>query len=124
MADAVADSTDGRGFDAVIEAAGSPAAMAQSLELVTHGGRIAYVGINIGSTAATPMGLVQSKSLTMRGLIGSMGVWPETIRFLASGVVDPSTLVTARFALEDSLDAYAAAKDTANNIKVHIEASR
>lgn len=120
FADAVGELTDGRGFDAVIEAAGSPAAMAQALDVVGHGGRVAYVGINIGSSPPTAMGTVQSKALTMRGLIGSMNVWPESIRFLASGVVDPSTLVTASFDLEHALDAYTAARDTGQNIKVHI----
>jgi len=121
FADAVGDLTEGRGFDGVIEAAGSPAAMAQAVELAAHGGRIAYVGINIGSNPPSPMGLIQSKALTLRGLIGSMNVWPEAIRFLARGVVDPSTLVTASFGLDNALDAYSAARDTAKNIKVHIK---
>lgn len=116
----VAELTHGRGFDGVVEAAGSPSAMAQALDLVTHGGRIAYVGINIGSRPQTPMGLIQSKSLTMRGLIGSMNVWPETIRLLARGIVDPSILVTTSFDLDHAMDAYDAARDTGQNIKVHI----
>ncbi|MBT8200288.1 MAG: zinc-binding dehydrogenase [Acidimicrobiia bacterium] len=120
FADAVGELTMGRGFEGVIEAAGSPAAMSQAIDLAGHGGRIAYVGINIGSSPPAPMGLIQSKALSLRGLIGSMNVWPESIRFLASGVVDPSTLVTASFGLEQALDAYEAAQDTANNIKVHI----
>lgn len=118
--DAVNELTGGRGFECVIEAAGSPAAMAQALDVAGHGGRIAYVGINIGSNPPTAMGAIQSKALTLRGLIGSMNVWPESIRFLASGVVDPSTLVTSTFGLEQALDAYDAARDTEHNIKVHI----
>jgi L-iditol 2-dehydrogenase len=118
--DAVGGLTAGRGFDGVIEAAGAPAAMAQAMELVAHGGRIAYVGINIGSRPPAPMGYLQSKALTMRGLIGSMNVWPESIRFLARGVVDPSALVTATFGIEQALDAYEAARNTERNIKVHI----
>ena len=120
FSDGFGDLTGGRGFDAVIEAAGSPAAMAQAMELVAHGGRIAYVGINIGSKPPAPMGFLQSKALTMRGLIGSMNVWPEAIRFLARGLVDPSTLVTATFGIEHALDAYEAARQTDRNIKVHI----
>lgn len=120
FSDVVGDLTSGRGFDGVIEAAGSPAAMAQAMELVAHGGRIAYVGINIGSRPPAPMGYLQSKALTMRGLIGSMNVWPESIRFLARGLVDPSTLVTATFGIDEALDAYDAARDTERNIKVHI----
>jgi len=116
----VAEVTGGRGFDAVIEAAGAPLALAETFRLATHGGRIAFVGIDIGSEPSAALGLIQSKALTVRGLIGSMGVWPQTIRFLASGFIDPSVLVTAEFGLEDAADAFAAARQTDENIKVHI----
>lgn len=116
----VAELTEGRGFEGVIEAAGSPAAMAQAVDLAAHGSRLAYVGINIGSLPPAPLGLIQSKALTLRGLIGSMNVWPQTIRFLARGVIDPSMLVTANFGLEEAPRAYDAARDTGRNIKVHI----
>jgi L-iditol 2-dehydrogenase len=118
--DGVHDLTEGRGFDAVIEAAGVPAAMATVLEIAAHSGRIAYVGINVGSSAPAALGLIQSKALRLRGLIGSVGLWPQTIRFLASGAVDPSRIVTATVPLEHALDAFAAARDTETNIKVHI----
>ena len=62
-----------------------------------------------------------SKALRITGIIGSAGLWPQTIRFLASGVVDPSAIVTARSPLESALDALDAAQDTARNVKVHIE---
>jgi L-iditol 2-dehydrogenase len=120
FADAVAETTGGRGFDVVIEAAGAPAAMAQAIELAGHEARVVYVGINIGSTAPAQLGLIQSKALRMQGMIGSAGLWPQTIRFLARGVVDPSAIVTATFPLESALDALGAARDTAENIKVHI----
>lgn len=119
--DAVGDATDGRGFDVVIEAAGSPAAMASALELVGHEGRVVYVGINVGAKEPAQLGLIQSKALRVRGLIGSAGLWPKTIRFLASGAVDPGAIVTARYPLASALDALEAARDTGRNIKVHIE---
>ena len=50
------NSTLGRGFDGVIEASGSPAAMAQALQVAADGGRIAYVGINVGATAEARLG--------------------------------------------------------------------
>jgi L-iditol 2-dehydrogenase len=119
--DAVADTTHGRGFDAVIEAAGSPAAMAQALDVAGLGGRVAYVGINIGAEVPAPLGLIQSKALRLQGLIGSAGHWPTTIRFLASGVIDPTAIVTASYPLEEGLAALDAARDTATNVKVHIQ---
>jgi L-iditol 2-dehydrogenase len=121
FADAVAEVTGGRGFDVVLEAAGAPPAMASALELATHSGRIVFIGIDVGSSAPAKLGLIQSKALHIQGIIGSAGLWPQTIRFLASGVVDPSVIVTGRFPLASALDALAAAQDTAENVKVHIQ---
>jgi 2-desacetyl-2-hydroxyethyl bacteriochlorophyllide A dehydrogenase len=123
FSDAVAETTAGRGFDVVIEASGSAAAMAHALELAGHEARVVYVGIDVGTEAATRLGLIQSKALRIRGLIGSVGLWPRTIRFLASGVVDPTTIVTATFPLPAALEALDAARDTARNIKVHLATS-
>jgi L-iditol 2-dehydrogenase len=122
--DAVAETTAGRGFDVVIEAAGVPAAMAQALDLAAHSGRVVCVGIDVGGSAPAQLGLVQSKALRVRGLIGSAGLWPRTIRFLASGVVDPTDVVTATYPLGDALAALDAARDTASNIKVHLATSK
>jgi L-iditol 2-dehydrogenase len=121
FAAAVAAGTQGRGFDVVIEAAGAPAAMAAALEVAGLRARVVYVGIAIGTTAQADLGLIQSKALELRGVIGSAGLWPESIRFLASGAVDPTRIVTARYPLADALAALDAAKDTSSNVKVHIE---
>jgi L-iditol 2-dehydrogenase len=118
--DAVAEATKGRGFDVVIEAAGSPVAMSQALEIAGLGARVVYVGIDIGAKASAQLGLIQSKALRIRGLIGSVGLWPRVIRFIASGVIDPTAIVTATFPLADAIAALDAARDTANNIKVHL----
>jgi L-iditol 2-dehydrogenase len=118
--DAVAELTAGRGFDVVIEAAGAPAAMAQAFEVAALGARLVFVGIDIGATVPAQLGLIQSKALSVRGIIGSMGLWPQVIRFLASGVIDPTAIVTATFELPDALDALTAARETHTNVKVHL----
>ena len=112
--------TADRGFEAVIEAAGAPASMATALEVAANFGRVAYVGINVGSTAPAKLGLIQSKSLRLQGMVGSVGVWPQTIRFLAHGGVDPARIVTASIPLASATEALVAARDTTTNIKVHI----
>jgi L-iditol 2-dehydrogenase len=104
----------------VIEAAGAPAAMAQAFEVAGHGARLVFVGIDVGATVSAQLGLLQSKALRVRGIIGSIGLWPKTIRFLASGVIDPTAIVTATFGLPDALAALDAARDTENNVKVHL----
>jgi L-iditol 2-dehydrogenase len=115
------DLTGGDLFDVVIESAGHPAAMAQALTLAGNHGRIVYVGIDVGRTVHAELGLIQAKSLSIRGIVGSAGVWPQAIRFLAAGIVDPSPVVTARYPLEDATQALKAATPESGNIKVHIE---
>ena len=120
FADAVAETTKGCGFAAVIEASGSPAAQASALETVGLEGRVVYVGISIGVQASADLGLVQSKALRIRGMIGSAGVWPQTIRFLATSGLDPARIVTADFPPAQALAALDAARDTSANVKVQI----
>ena len=121
IAEQAAGLTKGRGFDVVIEAAGVPAAMASVFPLAGHSARIVFVGIDIGGSANVQIGLVQSKALQVRGIIGSAGMWPRTIRFMATSGVDPTPLLTATFPLGEGTAALDAARDTSRNVKVQIQ---
>jgi 2-desacetyl-2-hydroxyethyl bacteriochlorophyllide A dehydrogenase len=121
LSEEVAGMTNGRGFDVVIEAAGVPAAMASAFPIAAPGARVVLVGIDVGGTAAVEIGLVQSKALQVRGIIGSAGMWPRTIRFMATSGVDPAPLLTATFPLGEGTAALEAARDTSRNVKVQIE---
>jgi L-iditol 2-dehydrogenase len=121
LSEQVDEVTGGRGFDVVIEAAGVPAAMASAFPLAALGGRIVLVGIDVGGSADVEIGLVQSKALQARGIIGSAGLWPRTIRFMATSGVDPTPLLTATFPLREGTAALEAARDTSRNVKVQIE---
>lgn len=113
--------TGGRGADVVVEATGRPDVMAQALELAAFRGRVAYVGIDVGREAPAKLGLIQSKELKITGSIGSPGVWPETLRFLANTGIDLSPLVTQRFDIDGALDALDAAHHPGTTIKAHIQ---
>jgi 2-desacetyl-2-hydroxyethyl bacteriochlorophyllide A dehydrogenase len=119
--DRVTDLTGGRGADVVMEASGQPAAMAATLEVAGFNARLVNIGIDVGRSAQAPLGLIQSKQLQIRGTIGSPGVWPQTLRFLARTGLDLSPMVTKRFDLAQAPDAYDAARQTSENTKVHIE---
>jgi L-iditol 2-dehydrogenase len=121
LAEQAAEATRGRGFDVVIEAAGVPSAMASAFPVAALGARIVFVGIDVGGTTAVEVGLVQSKALQVRGIIGSAGLWPRTIRFMARSGVDPTPLLTATFPLGEGTAALDAARDTTRNVKVQIE---
>jgi L-iditol 2-dehydrogenase len=118
----LAEVTGGRGADLVVEASGRPEVMAQALELACFQGRIAYIGIDVGQEAPAKLGLIQSKELRITGSIGSPGVWPETLRFLAHSGIDLSSLVTERFEIHEAVDALETAHHPgAGTIKAHIE---
>jgi len=113
--------TGGRGADVVVEASGRPAVMARALELAGFRGRVACIGIDVGGDAPAKLGLIQAKELRMTGSIGSPGVWPATLRFLARSRIDLTPLVTHRFGADRALDALAAAQQPQLTIKAHIE---
>jgi L-iditol 2-dehydrogenase len=119
--DTVMELTGGRGADVVMEASGYPKAMAAALEVAGFNGRLVNIGIDVGRSAEARLGLIQSKQLQVRGTIGSPGVWPQTLRFLARTGLDLSAMVTRHFPLAEAPDAYAAARRTDENVKVHIE---
>jgi L-iditol 2-dehydrogenase len=112
--------TGGRGADVVVEASGRPAVMATALELVAFQGRVAYIGIDVGQSAPAKLGLIQSKGLKITGSIGSPGVWPQTLRFLANSGIDLGPLVTQQFTIDNALDALDAAHHPATTIKAHL----
>ncbi|MET1038782.1 MAG: zinc-binding dehydrogenase [Aeromicrobium sp.] len=113
--------TDGRGADVVVEVSGRPAVMAGALELVAFQGRVAYIGIDVGGETPAKLGLIQSKELRITGSIGSPGVWPETLRFLATSGIDLTPMVTQRFDVEAAVEALEAAHHPAETLKAHIE---
>jgi L-iditol 2-dehydrogenase len=121
LSDQVNEATHGRGFDVVIEAAGVPVAMASAFSIAATGARVVLVGISVGGSTPVEIGLVQSKALQVRGIIGSAGLWPRTIRFMATGGIDPTPLLTATFPLQEAPAALEAARDTSRNVKVQIE---
>jgi len=115
------DLTGGKGANVVIEATGNPAVMAQALEIAAFKGRVGYIGIDVGREAPAKLGLIQSKELSITGSIGSPGVWPDTLRFMANKGIDLSPLVTNTFDVDHAVGAVDAAQDPANNIKAHIQ---
>lgn len=118
--EAVMDATKGVGATIVIDASGRPEAMAQTLEVAAFHGRVVIIGISVGGKAETEMGLIQSKELQVRGIIGSPGVWPETIRFLSRTNLDLSKLVTSTFDISEADKAYQKVLTDKSQVKVHV----
>ena len=120
FADEVASLTDGAGASVVFEASGKLAAMATALEVAAFRARLVYIGIDVGGSVPARLGLFQSKELQARGIIGSPGVWPQTLQFLARSGVDLSPMVTSSFALARADEAIATVLHRQGQIKVHV----
>jgi threonine dehydrogenase-like Zn-dependent dehydrogenase len=112
--------TQGAGATVVFEASGKLPAMALALELAGFRARLVYIGIDVGGSVPARLGLFQSKELQARGIIGSPGVWPQTLRFLSRSGVDLSPLVTAAYPLGQADQAVAAVQTDPMQIKVHV----
>nr|WP_246316426.1 zinc-binding dehydrogenase [Kineococcus aurantiacus] len=120
LQDAIGSLTAGRGADVVVEASGSTAAMASALEIAGFRARLVNVGIDVGGSAPAKLGLIQSKELTVRGTIGSPGVWERTLRFLEGTGTDLSPLVTASFPLSRADEAVDLVHRGTGQVKVHL----
>lgn len=118
--EAAMEATHGAGASVVFEASGRPEAMAKTLEVAGFQARLVNIGIDVGKSAPAQLGLIQSKELQIRGIIGSPGVWPETIRFLSRTGLDLSKLVTTSLSLDQAKSAYDIVLSDKSQIKVHV----
>ena len=109
------------GADLVVEAAGHASSLANVFEYARPEGRVSMVGINIGQKVALDLGKIQMKDLTVRGCIGSPGVWPAAIRFLERTGIDLSPIQTHVFPLDDAIKAFELGKKPAEAVKVTLQ---
>jgi L-iditol 2-dehydrogenase len=117
-AERIKEVTQGRGADLVVEASGHSASLAAAFEYVGQDGRMSMVGINIGQKIPANLGLIQMKNLTVRGCIGSPGVWPAAIRFLERTGIDLSPIQTHHFSLTNAVEAFQLGQNPQACIKV------
>jgi L-iditol 2-dehydrogenase len=110
--------TGGKGAELVVEASGHDASVANVFEYAQENGRVSMVGLNIGRKVTSTLGLLQLKNLTVRGCIGSPGVWPAAIKFLERTGIDLSPIQTHHFSLLDAKKAFELGQDPQACIKV------
>lgn len=116
---AVRDSTQGRGCDLVIEATNSPNGMVDAVRACCIGGRAVLVGIPDGNHYS-PMDASEARrkglKLKMSRRMGN--VYPRAIELVHQSKVNVDAMVSHRFSLEDSADAFEMqANDTDGLIK-------
>jgi L-iditol 2-dehydrogenase len=98
------DQVDGL-FDAVLECSGAPAALGAALRSARPGGKLVMVGTPPAGEVAVPLGLVQRYEVDVVGCFRYTHAFPEAVSLAASGEVELTRLVTARFPLRDAREA-------------------
>lgn len=100
--------------DVVLEASGSAAGVESALAIAAPGARVILQGLT-GKPPEKPLNLdnIVIGDLTIRGALGSPGVWPEAIALIESGKVNPAALVTHDVPMAAFADALAAVRSRA-----------
>ncbi len=99
----VMEATKNNGVDVVLELSGNNQALNQGLKSVTPGGRISILGIYERRVSIDLNKEVVFKKIRIYGITGRkiFSTWHKTSRFLSSGLVDPTLVITHRFPLKD-----------------------
>jgi threonine dehydrogenase-like Zn-dependent dehydrogenase len=107
-ATALAEATDGRGADAVIEAVGHPDAFEGAVDVVRRGGTVVVLGVYAHETTELQLGAFWSRALTVRfaGLTPVLPWWGPAMAAVERGDVDPRPIVSHRLPLEDAPRGY------------------
>ena len=103
---AVMEATGGRGVDVAIEAAWSDHSVQQSAAMARRGGRLVLVGIPGGDKLSMKHSTVRRKGLTIRISRRMKHVYPRTISLVEAGKVDLCGIISHRFPLEQTPEAF------------------
>jgi alcohol dehydrogenase len=97
--------TEGAGVDVAIEAVGIPATFDICQGIVAPGGRIANVGVH-GKPVVLHMEKLWDRNISLTTRLVDTVTTPMLLKVVRSGKLQPSKLVTHRFAMSDIMKAY------------------
>ncbi|TVY48401.1 alcohol dehydrogenase [Lachnellula occidentalis] len=97
--------TDGKGCDTVIEAVGIPATFELCQKLVAPGGVIANVGVH-GTKVDLHLETLWTQNISITTALVDTVTTPMLLKLALSGKLDPSKLITHKFAFKDMESAY------------------
>ena len=101
----VMELTEGAGVDVAIEAVGLPATFAICQDIVAAGGHIANVGVH-GKPVELHMEKLWDRNISLTTRLVDTVTTPMLLKVVRSGKLQPSKLVTHRFAMNDIMKAY------------------
>jgi L-idonate 5-dehydrogenase len=104
--------------DIVMECSGSPRGLASAIRSATRGGRIVMVGLLPSGDQPVPISIAITRELELVGAFRFNDEIDEVIDALADGSLYVAPVVTHEFAIEDALEAFSVARDSATSSKV------
>jgi L-iditol 2-dehydrogenase len=115
--------TNGRGVDVAFEAAGTQAAVDDAFAAVLPGGKVVLAGIPGDDKTSFSASEARRKGLTIKLVRRMKHTYPRAIELVAKGLVDVHSMVTHRFPLEETREAFQAA-ERREGLKIMIEMSQ
>ncbi|MEM0152495.1 MAG: scyllo-inosose 3-dehydrogenase [Ignisphaera sp.] len=117
----IMDVTGGQGADLQVEAAGYPPLIREMQKSISIGGKITWIG-RADREAPTWFEYFQIRSAQIYGSQGHVDYAPFmwVIRLIASGRIDPTKIITARYKLSNVIEAMERAK-LRKDAKIHIK---
>ncbi|MCA1726806.1 MAG: L-threonine 3-dehydrogenase [Actinobacteria bacterium] len=106
--EAVRAATDGHGAEVVLEMSGVPRVIDQGTRMLAGAGRLALLGLPTEPVTLDLTDQVIFKEARIYGVTGRelFRTWEQTSTLLATGMVDPTPVITHRFELKDHEEAF------------------
>ena len=97
----IAELTDGRGVDLVIETAGTQVTTVQAIHMAKKGATIVLVGYSRTGELTLPVSLALDKELTFKTVFRYRHIYPMAIEAVAAGRINLKGIVTNCYDLDD-----------------------
>jgi D-xylulose reductase len=113
--------TGGWGVDAIFEASGNEAAIANIFQPLCPGGKVVFIGMPVNPV---PVDIVaaQAKEARIETVFRYANLYPRALALMSSGKINVKPLVTDRYQFADAIKAYDyAAKPEPRTVKIVIE---
>lgn len=121
----IAELTDGKGIDVVIETSGNKLAIADTITVVNRGGRVVFVGLPVEGEVSVNITHLVDAELDVYGVFRYANTYPMAIKALSNTDLNVEEVITHKFSLRNIKEAIEIAsnqKDT--SIKVMIYPNR
>jgi L-iditol 2-dehydrogenase len=113
----IEESTHGRGVDVVFEAAWAAETVEQAVTMVKPGGRVVIAGIpSATDEIAFPASIARRKGLTIKMVRRMKHTYPRAMALVQRGQVDVRSLITHRFPLEATEEAFQLVESRADGV--------